>query len=342
MKPTGLTSGILFLIALVMVFAPSLSLVAAVPTSALPSANRDSQKTSPTLAPGAGATWESRYNSQQETYELQVDWLHIPGSRGYSVAISKIPGEDPGNDVITPKSDRYYPSIPPGVWYLNVKAKKSTGWGQVLHWEIFLPAKDPSKPTAESQVLGSRDSQSGSADGTTSTDPDEGITFVEPSPTEESSTGNPVQRFLGEREPSSKPSSVGSDNNRNGSGTGDQSGTDETDYDDRIAILRMQIEQLIAQLLGQSNIDATDLNTALNGVSVGDGSGGGSDTSSAPTPKKRYQPGTTNPSFVCDCTKRCREMSSCSEAYYQLHQCGCVNLDPSGDSIPCGKICPAE
>lgn len=44
-------------------------------------------------------------------------------------------------------------------------------------------------------------------------------------------------------------------------------------------------------------------------------------------------------SFTCDCSKKCKELSSCTEAYYQLFKCGCVNLDPNADSIPCGKFC---
>jgi hypothetical protein len=47
-------------------------------------------------------------------------------------------------------------------------------------------------------------------------------------------------------------------------------------------------------------------------------------------------------SFRCDCTKNCKELASCSEAYFQLYKCGCVNLDPNGDNIPCGTKCGGQ
>ncbi len=46
--------------------------------------------------------------------------------------------------------------------------------------------------------------------------------------------------------------------------------------------------------------------------------------------------------FRCDCTKNCKEIVSCSEAYFQLYKCGCVNLDPNGDNIPCGTKCGGQ
>lgn len=56
-----------------------------------------------------------------------------------------------------------------------------------------------------------------------------------------------------------------------------------------------------------------------------------------PTPAKDDDRG-----FICDCTKNCKELVSCSEAYFQLYKCGCVNLDPNGDNIPCGTKCGGQ
>ena len=40
-------------------------------------------------------------------------------------------------------------------------------------------------------------------------------------------------------------------------------------------------------------------------------------------------------SFVCDCSKACTEISSCTEAQYQLKTCGCSKRDKDGDGIAC-------
>lgn len=44
-------------------------------------------------------------------------------------------------------------------------------------------------------------------------------------------------------------------------------------------------------------------------------------------------------SFVCDCSKSCAKMSSCSEAQYQLKVCGCSARDGDGDGIACDSEC---
>jgi hypothetical protein len=46
--------------------------------------------------------------------------------------------------------------------------------------------------------------------------------------------------------------------------------------------------------------------------------------------------------FKCNCQKTCRSVATCSEAYYQLNTCGCVELDPDGDGIPCDNRCSEE
>jgi endonuclease YncB( thermonuclease family) len=44
--------------------------------------------------------------------------------------------------------------------------------------------------------------------------------------------------------------------------------------------------------------------------------------------------------FTCDCSRKCSEMVSCEEAYFQLSQCGCGVRDGDGDGVPCETICP--
>ncbi len=46
------------------------------------------------------------------------------------------------------------------------------------------------------------------------------------------------------------------------------------------------------------------------------------------------------PSYTCDCSKACSQMTSCNEAYYQLNTCGCNRRDSDNDGVPCESICP--
>ena len=42
------------------------------------------------------------------------------------------------------------------------------------------------------------------------------------------------------------------------------------------------------------------------------------------------------PSYMCNCSKTCGQMSSCQEARYQLYECGCSQRDGDGDQGPQG------
>lgn len=42
--------------------------------------------------------------------------------------------------------------------------------------------------------------------------------------------------------------------------------------------------------------------------------------------------------YTCNCSKTCPNMT-CTEAYYQLEQCGCTARDGDGDGIPCEAQC---
>lgn len=47
---------------------------------------------------------------------------------------------------------------------------------------------------------------------------------------------------------------------------------------------------------------------------------------------------TTQKTYTCNCSKTCPNMT-CSEAYYQLNECGCSKRDGDGDGIPCEEQC---
>ncbi len=60
----------------------------------------------------------------------------------------------------------------------------------------------------------------------------------------------------------------------------------------------------------------------------------------APVVSPSITPVTPTPSYNCNCSKTCTQMSSCDEAYYQLNTCGCGKRDGDNDGVPCENICP--
>ena len=57
-------------------------------------------------------------------------------------------------------------------------------------------------------------------------------------------------------------------------------------------------------------------------------------------PARRAQSVQQQPSYSCNCSKTCPQMSSCQEAYFQLNNCGCGRRDGDNDGVPCESICP--
>lgn len=50
------------------------------------------------------------------------------------------------------------------------------------------------------------------------------------------------------------------------------------------------------------------------------------------------EPITTN-QYSCDCSKTCTTITTCSEATFQLQQCGCTGLDGNNDGVACNSLC---
>lgn len=48
---------------------------------------------------------------------------------------------------------------------------------------------------------------------------------------------------------------------------------------------------------------------------------------------------TSSRDYTCDCSKNCRQVDSCSEAYFQMFSCGCTELDSNNDGLPCENKC---
>ena len=55
-----------------------------------------------------------------------------------------------------------------------------------------------------------------------------------------------------------------------------------------------------------------------------------------PTPVPTPEPSSL---YTCSCSKTCKNMASCAEAYFQLNTCGCSARDGDNDGIPCESIC---
>ncbi len=53
----------------------------------------------------------------------------------------------------------------------------------------------------------------------------------------------------------------------------------------------------------------------------------------------QQQPAQQQPAYSCNCSKTCTQMSSCTEAYFQLNNCGCGQRDHDNDGVPCESIC---
>lgn len=214
---------------------------------------------SPTLAPGAGASWEVFYSTQPNLYILDFDWTHIPGSEGYGVSISAKPGDDPGERITTKISKWRFSAVREGSWYVNIKTLKDGKWSPIIYWKVTVRESD-AKATP-SAVLGVQDN----------------------------------------KKTDSKDTSVSQRTT-----TPDESDT----TDERVLAIRKKIEAILARFNPPEEV--------------------------TPIPQKDER------TFSCDCTKNCKKIVSCAEAYFQLYKCGCFNLDPNGDNIPCGTKCGGQ
>lgn len=109
-----------------------------------------------------------------------------------------------------------------------------------------------------------------------------------------------------------------------------------TEEDNKITELRRKIEALMVKFGLKSSVQETSYSlegeeeTAIQAPE---------ERSSSFKPIQRSARSEDSSRFTCDCSKNCRELTSCTEAYFQLFKCGCVNLDPNADNIPCGKFC---
>lgn len=93
-----------------------------------------------TMPPVSGSV-NYAYNQKTKSYSVSVDWDDVIGSSGYSIAISRSAGINPGPLVDTFSSDWTFTKVSPGTWYINLKAKKGSQWSDnVTYWTVTVPA----------------------------------------------------------------------------------------------------------------------------------------------------------------------------------------------------------
>lgn len=83
---------------------------------------------------------------------------------------------------------------------------------------------------------------------------------------------------------------------------------------------------------------ATPRPAPVNPAGSGQGSGNAVSTPVPAAPASTAVPQPAAPAFACNCSKTCTQMT-CTEAYFQLQQCGCSQRDGDGDGRPCESQC---
>ncbi|MCX7996585.1 MAG: hypothetical protein N2691_02375 [Patescibacteria group bacterium] len=103
---------------------------------------------SPTPTPPVAATWEFIHNPAKNTFTLNFDWLSIPGTAGYAVAITQNEDDWHPEKVVTIRSGRIFPNLRSGVYYVHVAALLKTGeWSPIYTWHTVTPIVLTPSPT---------------------------------------------------------------------------------------------------------------------------------------------------------------------------------------------------
>lgn len=93
----------------------------------------------PPLFPNIDATVKKTFDNKTKAYTLSVDWPDISWSSGYSIALSKKAGANPGPLTDTTYSKWQFSKVNPGTWYINIKARKGTQWSNTSYWKVEVP-----------------------------------------------------------------------------------------------------------------------------------------------------------------------------------------------------------
>jgi len=77
-------------------------------------------------------------------YDVVANWSGAGTATGYSVALTKIAGGNPGSLIDTADTNYTFKNIPYGTWYLNIRAHNSYGWASnITYWTLSVPKLIP-------------------------------------------------------------------------------------------------------------------------------------------------------------------------------------------------------
>jgi len=105
----------------------------------------------PEATVGDNATWTFRETS---SCTQDIDFRMDKGTNDefYSIGISKTAGANPGPKADTTSTNYTFKDVKPGKWYINVKAGRSCGWGDISYWTVNVPQVKPTIYFSESII----------------------------------------------------------------------------------------------------------------------------------------------------------------------------------------------
>jgi len=89
-------------------------------------------------APNLYAKYTFTPNPDGRTFNVEFDWDDTPNT-GYSIALNKYAGADPGPLTDTNVSKWIFYKVTPGIHYANLKVGIDYTWSTVTYWKIEVP-----------------------------------------------------------------------------------------------------------------------------------------------------------------------------------------------------------
>lgn len=89
-------------------------------------------------APSLTASFVYKPNSDGKTFNVEMDWSDTTNT-GYSIALNRYAGADPGPLTDTNSSKWVFNNIPTGTYYANLKVGINNTWSTVTYWKVEVP-----------------------------------------------------------------------------------------------------------------------------------------------------------------------------------------------------------
>lgn len=88
--------------------------------------------------PEMNGQWNFTANKNR-TYDVELSWTPVTGCDGYSVALQKTQGGNPGPLVDTRAEKMVFRNVQSGQYYANIKCQIDGDWTDTRYWEITVP-----------------------------------------------------------------------------------------------------------------------------------------------------------------------------------------------------------